>query len=147
MFVSKDVDLVSSQVIHSAPYPGPAACAGEESVDVPQNTFHEWNLEKAGDILEVFLLIRNIDCWTVGPFLTRVKEGVESLEKSVLGDHKRYAPWKRVGKLTVKKAILKENKYDANRESLGSHTQSQPSSAEVAKPRRRTTRNRTKGTA
>ncbi|KAI0319711.1 hypothetical protein OF83DRAFT_1221904, partial [Amylostereum chailletii] len=113
--------------VQSAPFPGLGVKEeGGKGIDL----FHEWRLDKPADILQVFLLIRNIDQWTVGSFRTRVGEGIRALETSVLTDEKRYIPWKKVGKLTC--AVLREIRHDEN-------TTSQQSSTDD-KPRRRTRR-------
>ena len=126
------------QSIHSAPYPGrETKASGKRRIGQLRNGFHDWDLEKAADILEVFVLLRNIDLWTVGPFLKRINEGVSSLEKSVLEDRKHYTPWKQVGKLTIKKPL----KLDTIDETLpqGSQNTEPPGSPRPTK-RRRTTR-------
>ncbi|KZT72792.1 hypothetical protein DAEQUDRAFT_762604 [Daedalea quercina L-15889] len=61
--------------------------------------FHEWNLEEPADILQVYLLIKNLDTWTVNGFLERVAEGVQQLAVDVLHEGHRLVPWRRKGDL------------------------------------------------
>ncbi|OBZ79705.1 hypothetical protein A0H81_00990 [Grifola frondosa] len=81
--------------IHSAAYPGPPPSARTRRTS---GIFHEWNLDNPGDMLQVFLLIRNIDEWTVGPFVERIIKGVDHLLKDVKDGH-QFMPWKRKGDL------------------------------------------------
>ena len=67
-----------AQSICSAPYLGRATAVGKRVY----GAFHEWDLTKASDILEVFILLCNIDEWTIGQFYERVKEGIHSLTRS-----------------------------------------------------------------
>ncbi|KAH9837164.1 uncharacterized protein C8Q71DRAFT_857479 [Rhodofomes roseus] len=60
--------------------------------------FHEWNLEEPADILQVYLLIKKLDHWTVNGFLDRVIQGIEQLKVDVLRGH-QLVPWKRKGDL------------------------------------------------
>jgi len=78
--------------ILSAPYPGD----GEDEADDP---FHEWLLDRPSDILQVYFLVRNIDCWTTGRFRERVTKGIEDLAQAVVDKKQKYEPWKRVGDL------------------------------------------------
>jgi hypothetical protein len=61
------------------------------------NEAHEWKLDKPAQIIQVYILLKNIDHWTVDGFLQCVKKGIADLEKSVLVDGCQYQPWKRVG--------------------------------------------------
>ncbi|KAF7339600.1 hypothetical protein MSAN_02174500 [Mycena sanguinolenta] len=73
------------------------------------DTFHEWQLDKAADIVEVFFLIENIDHWTVNGFCERVIKGVKDLQESVVKRKEPYIAWKRVGDLSPSSATAKEN--------------------------------------
>lgn len=57
-------------------------------------------------MIEVFLLIRNIDHWTLNGFLKCVEAGITDLVDSVLVKGRPYQPWKRVG--TFKSPRAKE---------------------------------------
>jgi solute carrier family 25 carnitine/acylcarnitine transporter 20/29 len=74
-------------IVLSAPYPS----VGDEP-DVP---FHEWQLDKPSDILQVHFLIKNIDDWTTGRFCERVTAGVNQLANDVAHKGKKYVPWRR----------------------------------------------------
>jgi solute carrier family 25 carnitine/acylcarnitine transporter 20/29 len=63
--------------------------------------FHEWLLDKPGDILQVYFLIRNIDKWTVGKFRERVEHGVGELVKAIVHKKQKFSPWRRVGDLST----------------------------------------------
>ena len=80
------------QIVYSAPYPG-------EPGQRQSGYFREWRLEKPCDILQVYLLIRNIDIWTVGKFRDRVLTGIQGLAEAVKREERGYLPWKRVGDL------------------------------------------------
>ncbi|KLO15054.1 hypothetical protein SCHPADRAFT_902769 [Schizopora paradoxa] len=91
--------------VQSAPYP--PSTLDEQSIiepdsdeddhgSIPAPIFHEWNLERPGDIISTYLVLRNIDAWTSGRFRQRVQEGVEALVHAVTHDNAKYKPWKRV---------------------------------------------------
>lgn len=80
--------------VRSAAYPGPKGDRRRTS-----GIFHEWNLEEPNDILQVFLLIRNIDEWTVGRFQKLVTKGVNQLCDDVIQGRHQFRPWKRRGDL------------------------------------------------
>jgi hypothetical protein len=61
------------------------------------NEAHEWKLDEPAQIIQIYILTKNIDRWTVDGFLKFVEKGIADLENSVLVDGCRYQPWKRVG--------------------------------------------------
>lgn len=77
--------------MRSALFPGYNHDAGDET-DV-----HEWNLDKPANIIQVFLLIKNIDHWTVNGFTECIEAGIGDLVDSVLLKNCPYQPWKRMG--------------------------------------------------
>ncbi|TFY70930.1 hypothetical protein EVG20_g2077 [Dentipellis fragilis] len=91
-------------IVRSAPYP-----SSIRNKDGDCDIFHEWRLDNPWEIIQVFLLIRNIDRWTVGRFRERVNSGIQDLLHSVLTEKQRYRPWKRVGALNVLSEIQQEN--------------------------------------
>lgn len=97
-FLKKRSQLSSSsvvqQIVRSAMFPGPRGDNGRGE----GNDAHEWNLEKPAHIIQVFLLIKNIDHWTVNEFLKCVEVGITDLVDSVFVKGCPYQPWKRVGK-------------------------------------------------
>jgi solute carrier family 25 carnitine/acylcarnitine transporter 20/29 len=86
----------------SAPYPG-------DKEDEPNALFHEWQLDRPSDILQVYFLIKNIDNWTVGKFRERVVRGIDDLLDAVVKKNHKYEPWKRAGDLTPSSKKNKEN--------------------------------------
>lgn len=80
--------------IRSAAYPGPKPTGRRTS-----SIFHEWNLDEPSDIVKVYLLIRNLDHWTVGGFRDRIEKGITQLVKDVVEDGKKIVPWRRKGDL------------------------------------------------
>ncbi|KAI0961701.1 hypothetical protein AcV7_000735 [Taiwanofungus camphoratus] len=78
--------------IRSAAYPGPKNHNRRTS-----GIFHEWHLDEPNDILQVFLLIRNMDRWTVGGFRDRVIAGINQLVCDVVQQGHKFTPWKRKG--------------------------------------------------
>jgi solute carrier family 25 carnitine/acylcarnitine transporter 20/29 len=107
--------------ILSAPYSGDEEAHGDD-------LFHEWTLDQPGDILQVYFLIRNIDCWTTGRFCERVTKGIEDLVEAVVDKKHKYEPWKRVGDLVPSR---RENIY------VSITTESSPSPSK-ARPKQRT---------
>jgi solute carrier family 25 carnitine/acylcarnitine transporter 20/29 len=85
-------DYRIDQTVYSAPYSG-------EPGQQQTGYFREWRLERPCDILQVYLLIKNIDIWTVGKFRDRVLTGVRSLADDVKRGERGYLPWKRAGDL------------------------------------------------
>jgi len=128
--VRAHVDWCLSEVdkpptVQSAPFPGL-----DHEDEANKDVFHEWRLDQPGDIIQVFLLIRNIDRWTVGRFRERVTSGVQELVHSVLTERRKFKPWKRAGILvpTIKAEVQDQNSC--------SNTSGQHSSPET-KPKRR----------
>ena len=75
----------------SAPYPGPSVKQLEEMTQL----FHSWDLEKPGDIIEVYLLLRNLDQWTVSGFRNRIVKGIRNLVDEVEKLDRRVIQWRR----------------------------------------------------
>jgi hypothetical protein len=121
-------------IVYSAPYR--VEDRGEGTV-----TFHEWQLNKAADIAEVFFLIENIDHWTMNGFCERAIKGVKDLEESVVKKDEPYMPWKRrVGDLTAApkaSAAQKENNNANISTSATSSAQSTPPPKPRSRPNRR----------
>jgi len=87
----------------SAPYPG---LKGNRL----DSNFHEWLLDRPADILQIYLIIRNIDQWTVGKFSERVVQGINDLVEAVVRKDEEFKPWRRVGDLSpVLEIVRKEN--------------------------------------
>ncbi|KAJ6519671.1 hypothetical protein C8R45DRAFT_754452, partial [Mycena sanguinolenta] len=112
-------------LIYSAPYLVEDRGEGAD-------TFHEWQLDKAADIVEVFFLIENIDRWTMTSFCERVIKGVKDLQESVVQRKEPYIPWKRVGDLSSSSATAKENNII-----ISASTTSSAQSTPPQKPRSR----------
>lgn len=85
----------------SAPYPGPGADEPGAAI------FHEWNLDQPCDILQVYLLLRNLDAWTAGRFRERVEDGVMALVEAVVHGGQLYSPWKRQDDVLLVRENLK----------------------------------------
>ncbi|KAJ7706337.1 hypothetical protein B0H17DRAFT_624226 [Mycena rosella] len=94
-------------VVYSAPYRVATSEDEAENEGDAADIFHEWQLDRAADISQVFFLIENIDRWTMSGFRERVIRGVEDLVDGV-NNGKAYVPWKRVGDLPSS-APAKEN--------------------------------------
>jgi solute carrier family 25 (mitochondrial carnitine/acylcarnitine transporter), member 20/29 len=116
-------------VVLSAPYPG--------SEDENNATFHEWLLERPGDILQVYFLIQNIDRWTVGRFLERVVIGVNELVEAVMHNKAKYDPWRRCGDLGsgILHKIKKENVNTTPSATTASASSSSPQAKRKGKRR------------
>ncbi|KAF7306779.1 hypothetical protein MIND_00469600 [Mycena indigotica] len=71
---SKD-DNNSPPVVYSAPYQK----GGARESDSEDELFYEWQLERAGHIIEVFFLCEHIDEWTINGFKERIVRGVGEL--------------------------------------------------------------------
>ncbi|KAF4605063.1 hypothetical protein EYR40_003846 [Pleurotus pulmonarius] len=95
--------------VFSAPYPSSADQVDEEDLSLNHDIFHDWELEKEGDILQVYFIVKNIDTWTSKKFRQRVISGVQTLMTGVSSGKKQYKPWKRVGELSVLAPKAKEN--------------------------------------
>ncbi|KAH9064342.1 hypothetical protein EDB87DRAFT_1680985 [Lactarius vividus] len=94
--VRAHVDWCSSKgqeppIVRSALFPG-----YHSEGDVGDETdVHEWNLDSPANIIQMFLLIKNIDHWTVNGFIKCIEEGITDLVDSVLLKNCPYQPWKR----------------------------------------------------
>lgn len=95
---------------------------------------HEWDLDSPASIIEVFILIKHIDHWTLNGFLKCIDTGIADLEDSVLHKGCPYQPWKRVGTLKTLTARAKEN------ENSSSQPSAQPTVAQATRSRRRRAR-------
>ncbi|KAI0652292.1 hypothetical protein C8Q79DRAFT_1005504 [Trametes meyenii] len=83
--------------IYSAAYDGGLPrTSRRESV-----AFHEWDLSKPGDIIEVFLLMRNLDRWTTGTFHEAVVTGITKLAKRAEAGDVSTISWRRKGNLNL----------------------------------------------
>ncbi|KAJ6604504.1 hypothetical protein DFH09DRAFT_311710 [Mycena vulgaris] len=117
-------------VVYSAPYRVTMEDEAENEGD-GADIFHEWQLDRAADITQVFFLIENIDHWTMNGFRERAIRGVGDLVDSVVNQGKGYIPWKRVGDLSSS-APAKENNTVISASSMSS-----PQSTPPQKPRSR----------
>jgi len=97
-----------------------ALFSGAHADDGLGSPAYEWDLRSPANIIQVFLLVKNIDDWTLNGFLECVEAGIADLEESVLIKRYAYQPWKRVGTL---KAPRPKESYGAENSS------SQPSAA------------------
>ncbi|RPD82069.1 hypothetical protein L226DRAFT_556047 [Lentinus tigrinus ALCF2SS1-7] len=75
--------------IASAAYPGAKKRA--RRVSLP---FHEWNLGKPSHIIQVYLLLRNLDRWTVNGFQQLVEQGIKELATAVADGLRTVVPWR-----------------------------------------------------
>nr|GAT47826.1 predicted protein [Mycena chlorophos] len=120
-------------IVYSAPYQRENR-HGRESLsddDSDMDVFHEWQLERAGDIVEVFFLCEHIDEWTIKGFKQRVIAGVGSLVEDVTKNGMPFMPWKRTGELM---AVSSKENTTISASSMGSSAESSP--AQVQKRRR-----------
>jgi solute carrier family 25 (mitochondrial carnitine/acylcarnitine transporter), member 20/29 len=111
-------------MVLSAPYPG-------SKEDEGSALFHEWQLERPSDILQVHFLIQNIDRWTVGKFRDLVVNGVTTLVGTVVNDGGRYGSWRRCGDIGL--GMLARNNKENVR--LSTSTSSVSSSPQVKRTR------------
>jgi len=79
--------------VFSAPYPGSSGDLGP--------IFHEWNLDRPSDILQVYFLLRNIDIWTSTTFREHIVAGIEGFSKAILRGEQSYQPWKRTSEMRL----------------------------------------------
>ncbi|TFK83666.1 hypothetical protein K466DRAFT_602670 [Polyporus arcularius HHB13444] len=79
--------------IVSAAYPG-AKKKGARRASLP---FYEWNLGRPSHIIQVYLLMRNLDRWTVHGFQKLVEQGITELAAAVADGSRSVAPWRRRG--------------------------------------------------
>jgi len=100
--------------ILSAPYPGSRNSEVSATEEETSDIFHEWQLDRPSDILQVHFLIRNIDQWTTtGRFRDRVVSGIKDLLENVVHNGERYEPWKRAGDL-MHSALANVRKENVN---------------------------------
>ncbi|KAF8578742.1 hypothetical protein K439DRAFT_1416924 [Ramaria rubella] len=98
--------------VFSAPYPGPNGDSGP--------VFHEWNLDRPSDILQVYFLLRNIDIWTSTQFRERIVIGVERYSQAISQGEYEYMPWKRISDPRLKPVTEgKENHFHLPSSSRG----------------------------
>lgn len=114
-------------IVRSALFPGPNGHVG-----CNEGHAYEWDLDKPGGILDLFLVLKKIDHWTTSGFLERIEVGIADLLKSVLNDGSPYQPWKRVGTFKAQKA-----KEAHATENSSSQPSAQPSIAYNTRARRR----------
>ncbi|KAF7320119.1 hypothetical protein MKEN_00796300 [Mycena kentingensis (nom. inval.)] len=101
-------------VVYSAPYQKAEMDNDQEEEEGDdRDVFYEWQLERAGHIVEVFFMCEAIDRYTAHAFRDRVVAGVHDLLDSVANKGKRYSPWKRAGDLFA--GSLQTNKGKENR--------------------------------
>lgn len=58
------------------------------------SSFHEWSLERPDHIIQVYLLLRSLDRWTVKGFKVLIEEGIQQLAKDVKEGNRRVVPWR-----------------------------------------------------
>ena len=74
----------------SAAYPG-ARRNGARRASLP---FYEWNLRRPSHIIQVYLLHRNLDQWTVTGFQDLVEKGIKNLASEVAAGTRTVIPWR-----------------------------------------------------
>ncbi|KAI0375424.1 hypothetical protein BV20DRAFT_1073454 [Pilatotrama ljubarskyi] len=76
-----------------------AAYSGPQSQDTRRTStaFHQWDLAKPSDIIQVYLLIRNLDRWTTGRFCQSVISAVTKFASEVQAGKTSLVPWRRKG--------------------------------------------------
>ena len=102
------LDTHAVQSIFSAPFPGHGKTDPAKDVDA----FHEWDLDRPSDILQVFLLMKNIDAWTAGGFVEKVEKGIKQLVKQVENGG-QYRPWKKHDGVLIQRSSSRQ-KENAN---------------------------------
>ncbi|PCH33740.1 hypothetical protein WOLCODRAFT_112414 [Wolfiporia cocos MD-104 SS10] len=95
--------------IQSAFYIEPTAGGRRDST-----VYHEWDLEDPEDILQVYLLIRNLDRWTTGRFCELVYDGINQLVVDVSEHGQKIVPWRRTGDLRSALHTVPENSPPPN---------------------------------
>ncbi|KAM5531888.1 hypothetical protein V8D89_014442 [Ganoderma adspersum] len=123
----------SSFTIVSAPYPGPQRKSRRKKL------FHDWDLSQPADIIEVYLLLRNLDRWTVEGFRTRVVDGITSLVEEVSRHDRQVLQWRRRSSLGGK-ASRTEAAEDSEPESISSPMKPRARTKVAPKTKRRTVR-------
>ncbi|KAI1793969.1 hypothetical protein LXA43DRAFT_884443 [Ganoderma leucocontextum] len=121
--------------IVSAPYPGP-----QKRSTGRKNPFHDWDLSKPADIIEVYLLLRNLDRWTVEGFRTRVMGGIMSLVEEVSQRDRRVLQWRRRGSLGGRVSRTDDAAEEPEPESISSPMKPRARAKSATKAKRRTTR-------
>ncbi|KAI0830735.1 hypothetical protein BC628DRAFT_1313124 [Trametes gibbosa] len=81
-----------SVLICSAPYASLSQTDRRRS-----SAFHQWNLAEPADIIEVYLLIRNLDRWTAGMFRDTVVADITTLAQRVEAKQTDVVSWVRKG--------------------------------------------------
>ncbi|KAI0673556.1 hypothetical protein C8Q78DRAFT_633627 [Trametes maxima] len=120
--------------IYSAAYDGgPPRSPRRNSV-----AFHEWDLARPGDIIEVFLLMRNLDRWTTGTFHEAVVAGITKLAKRMEAGDASTISWRRKGDLS----LLVGRKVDPECAPPPEPAECSISSAEAAAPPKRKSKKR-----
>ncbi|KAI8981245.1 hypothetical protein BD414DRAFT_419862 [Trametes punicea] len=89
----KNGEIVS--MIYSAAYGG----SGTKDERRRSAACYEWDLAEPADIIQVYLLMRNLDRWTTGPFCEAVIAGVKDLARRVQAGQLTVMPWRRSGDL------------------------------------------------
>lgn len=92
-------------VVMSAPYTG----GFEEDASQCTQPFHQWNLNRPSDILQVYHIIRNIDKWTCTGFHKRVVEGLSEITEDITHKDGLYHPWRWIPSKAPTLRVLKEN--------------------------------------
>ncbi|KAI0778604.1 hypothetical protein BD413DRAFT_112767 [Trametes elegans] len=82
-------------VIQSAPFKGTASAGTRRNSAL----YNDWDLRKAEDIIQVYLLVRNLDQWTTGMFRDAVLKGVNGLMRKVQKKGRELIVWRRHGLL------------------------------------------------
>ncbi|KAI0756583.1 hypothetical protein C8Q80DRAFT_1129431 [Daedaleopsis nitida] len=82
--------------IISAPYPGPPST--KPTTRRTSSSFYEWDLENPSHMIQVYLLLRNLDRWTVKEFKAIVEEGIQTLASDVKKGRRTVVPWRRRSK-------------------------------------------------
>lgn len=118
----------------SAPYPGPQSQARRRQF------FHDWDLSRPGDIIEVYLLLRNLDRWTVEGFQRRVVEGITDLVEQVSRHDRQVLQWRRRSSLGGKASRTEAAAEDSEPESISSPMKPRARAKVAPKARRRTVR-------
>ena len=121
----------------SAPYTGP-----QKKSTRRKNLFHDWDLSKPADIIEVYLLLRNLDRWTVEGFRTRVVGGIMGLVQEVSQRGRRVLQWRRRSSLDGRVSRTDEAAEELEPESISSPMKPRPRAKLAPKAKRRTTTRR-----
>ncbi|PIL31551.1 hypothetical protein GSI_06253 [Ganoderma sinense ZZ0214-1] len=120
--------------IVSAPYPG------HPKKSRRKNLFHDWDLSQPAGIIQVYLLLRNLDRWTVDGFRTRVVQGIISLVKQVSQNDRQVLQWRRRSSLGGKASRAEDAAEDHEPESISSPVKPRARTKVAPKAKRRATR-------